>query len=117
MLKILILPILSSVLLAAHFSRIQMDWLAIIVLLFPLILLVKRRWVLRIYQVYLIAGAIIWIERLLYLRSIRIDDGQPWIRLSIILGAVAVITLLSAFFLQNKKVKSAYQSQRKQLNK
>ena len=110
MLKILILPILSSVLLAAHFSRVQLDWPAIIALLFPLVLLIKRSWIIRIYQGYLIGGAIIWIERLLYLRSVRIDEGQPWIRLALILGAVALITLLSAFLLQNKKVWKVYQS-------
>jgi hypothetical protein len=108
MLKVLILPILSSVLLAAHFSRVQLDWLAVIALLFPLILLIKQKWVLRIYQIYLGGGAIIWTERLLYLRKMRIEEGQPWIRLVIILAVVALMTLLSAFLLQNKKVQKAY---------
>ena len=113
MIKILILPVLSSVLLAAHFSRVQLDWLAIIALLFPLVLLIKRKWILRIYQVYLIGGAIIWTERLLYLRKARIAEGSPWIRLVLILGAVALITLLSAFLLQNRKVQKVYQNLRK----
>lgn len=108
MIKILILPIVSSVLLAAHFSRIQLDWLAVIAILFPLILLIKRKWILRIYQIYLVGGAIIWTERLLHLRKIRIEEGNPWIRLVIILGAIALISLVSAFLLQNKKVQKTY---------
>ncbi len=113
MIKILILPILSSVLLAAHFSRIQQDWLALLTLLFPFILLIKKKWIIRIYQIYLVFGGIIWIERLVYLRSIRISEERPWIRLVIILGVVALITLLSAILLENRKFRRVYQFEKK----
>ncbi len=114
MIKILILPIISSVLLAAHFSRIDLNWLVPLALLFPLILLIKRKWIIRIYQFYLICGGIIWIERLFYLRSLRIAVGESWILLVSILGAVVLITLLSALMLQNKKVLNAYQPEKKE---
>jgi len=104
MFKYLILPILSSILLAAHFSRIEQDLLAILVLFFPLLFLIKRMWIVRIFQIYLVFGGIIWIGRLLHLRSIRISQGEPWLRLSVILGLVASVTLISALSLQNKKI-------------
>ncbi len=75
-----------------------------------LILLIKRKWILKIYQICLVGGAIIWIERLIYLRKLRIAEGSPWVRLSLILGVVALITLLSAFLLQNRKVQNSYKS-------
>ncbi len=77
-----------------------------------LVLLIKRKWILRIYQVYLIGGAVIWIERLFYLRKMRIEEGSQWIRLALILGAVALVALLSVFMLENKKVQKAYPSRR-----
>lgn len=105
---ILILPVFSSILLAAHFSRIQNDWLALISLLFPLILLIKRGWILKIYQVYLLAGGIIWVERALYLRQLRLDNDQPWLRLIIILFGVVSLTMFSALILQKKKILHFY---------
>lgn len=105
---ILLLPILSSILLAAHFSRIQNDWLALFALLFPFILLIKRGWILRIYQVYMLAGGIIWIDRALYLRQLRLNNNEPWLRLAIILFGVALITVVSALILQKKKIHHIY---------
>jgi hypothetical protein len=92
MLGILFPPTLSSVLLAAHFSRVQQDGLAVLSLLVPLILLIKRRWILRIYQLWLVFGGFVWIERLLELRGIRIAEGRPWVRLAIILTTALLLT-------------------------
>ncbi len=108
MARFYILPILSSILLAAHFSRIQQDGLALTALLFPLILLIKRTWVRRIYQLVLVFGGMVWFERLIYLRSIRISEGRPWIRLAAILGAVALMTFLSALPLEKDKLRRLY---------
>ncbi len=108
MAKIIILPAVSSILLAAHFSRVHQDWHALLALLFPLILLIKRKWALKIFQIFLVAGSIIWIERLVYLRSIRISEGRPWARLVVILSVVALLTLLSAFLLENKRIRGLY---------
>jgi ferredoxin len=94
--------------LAAHFSRVEQDGLALAALLFPLILLIKRTWVRRTYQLYLIFGGLVWIERLVYLRSIRILEGRPWIRLAAILGAVALMTFLSVLPLEKDKLRRLY---------
>lgn len=108
MAKILIFPIVSSILLAAHFSRVNQDGHALLALLFPLILLIKRRWALKILQIFLVAGSIIWIERVAYLRSMRIAEGRPWVRLAAVLGVVALLTFLSAFLLENRRLHPLY---------
>jgi hypothetical protein len=106
--KLIALPILSSVLLAAHFSRVQNDWLAILSLLFPFILFIRKRWILRIYQTYLVAGGIIWIERIFYYAQLRESQEQPWARLAIILFLVALFTWISALLLEKKKIQKSY---------
>ena len=82
--KLLIMPITASVLLAAHFSRVQNDFLAIFCLIFPLILLIKKNWIIWIYQIYLVTGGVIWIETTIKLRQIRVSEGEPWIKLVVI---------------------------------
>lgn len=93
---------------AAHFSRTQNDWLALGCLLIPLLLLIKKRWILKIYQAYLVVGGIVWISRTAELVHMRQSEGEPWLRLAIILSVVALYTLLSAFILQNKKIQTRY---------
>ncbi|MFC2161591.1 hypothetical protein ACFLRX_08070 [Acidobacteriota bacterium] len=114
MTKFLLLPIISSVLLAAHFSRADLNLLVPFALVFPFILFIKQKWTIRIFQIYLIVGSLIWIERLLYLRRMRIAAGESWTVMAIILGVVALITLLSAWILQNKKLLKTYESEKKE---
>lgn len=102
------LPILSCVLLAAHFSRVQNDWFAAACLVFPFILLSKKEWVMRIFQVFLLFGGIIWIERTILLVRMRQRIGQSWLRLAIILGVVAIFTILSAAVFNTKKIRAIF---------
>lgn len=106
--SIFILPVLCSILLAAHFSRIQNDILAGFFLVFPLLLFFRKRWILRLYQIYLLAGFVIWIERALFLRQVRIAAGEPWERMGLILFLVAVLGLVAALLLQKRHVLSLY---------
>ncbi|MGD2087822.1 MAG: 4Fe-4S binding protein [Candidatus Aminicenantes bacterium] len=102
------LPILSCILLAAHFSRVQNDWFAAACLVFPFILLSKKEWVMRIFQVFLLFGGVIWIERTLFLVRMRQRIGESWVRLVIILGVVALFTILSAAVFNNKKIQAIF---------
>jgi NAD-dependent dihydropyrimidine dehydrogenase PreA subunit len=102
------LPILSCVLLAAHFSRVQNNWFAVACLAFPFILLSKKEWVMRIFQVFLLFGGFIWIERTISLVRERQQDGQSWVRLAVILGVVALFTILSAAVFNNKKIQTIF---------
>jgi hypothetical protein len=73
--------------------------LALVVLLFPALLLVKRPWAARLTQVVLTLGAIEWVRTLLVLAAQRQAAGHSWVRLAVILGAVALVTLGSAFLI------------------
>jgi NAD-dependent dihydropyrimidine dehydrogenase PreA subunit len=102
------LPILSCVLLAAHFSRVQNNWFALACLAFPFILLSKKEWVMRIFQVFLLFGGAIWIERTTFLVRMRQRIGDSWVRLAVILGVVALFTILSAAVFNNKKIRAIF---------
>ncbi|MCP5047294.1 MAG: hypothetical protein GY940_08990, partial [bacterium] len=90
---LLILPLLSCILLAFHFSRLPDYWFALSCLLFPLVLLSRKRWVLRVFQLFPAAMALIWLKSsfsllplliivaplVLEIKEIRemFDRGQP----------------------------------------
>ena len=104
-----LLPVIfSALLMSAHFSYVNMDNLAIVCLILPFLLFIRQQWVARVFQVLLIIGSLVWIERLWSLAQIRQDQGEPWIRLIIILGAVALFTGLSALMFQSRSLKERY---------
>jgi len=105
---IFVLPVFCSILLAAHFSRVQNDILAVFFFIFPLLLLIRKRWILRIYQLYLAAGSVIWFERAMFLRQQRVEDGQPWERMTIILVFVAVLSIIAILILQRQSLRRFY---------
>jgi hypothetical protein len=100
--------ILSAVLLAAHFSRANQTGLAIVCLLFPFLLLIKRRWVAIVFQVLLLLAAMEWIQTTLRIVHIRQSNGEAWTRLVIILGSVALFTALAALVFETKKLKQRF---------
>ena len=97
--------ILSSILMAAHFSRASQNGLSIVCLMLPFLLFIKRRWVAKVFQVLLLIGAIEWIQTTLRIVHIRQVQGEAWMRLVIILGSVALFTALSALVFESKNLK------------
>ena len=91
--------ILSSLLLGAHFFRAGLIFLAVLAVLFPCILLVKRAWVARLAQFVLVLGGIEWVRTLLVFVADRRETGQSWTRLAMILGTVALFTIGSGLLL------------------
>jgi len=100
--------ILSFLILAAHFSRAEGLVMAAFCLIIPLLLFYRNRWVPRIMQLFLVLAAFEWIRTTLLLVSERQAQGQPWLRMGIILGGVAVFTLLSVLIFKNKKLALRY---------
>jgi hypothetical protein len=98
----------SALLLAAHFSRA--DNLAMIVfsLIAPAILLVRRPWVARAVQVALVVGALEWVRTAIAIGSARQALGEPWLRMAVILGVVALLTACSALVFRTKALRSRY---------
>jgi hypothetical protein len=104
----IILLILSFLILAAHFSRADNLVLMILCLLVPTLMFIKRRWVLLVIQILLYCGVFVWINTIIQLASERIDLGQPWLRMGIILSFIALITGLSGVLLNSNAIKKKY---------
>lgn len=104
----LTLLILSFLILAAHFSRADNLVLMILCLLVPALLFIKRRWVLLVIQILLYFGVLVWIHAIIQIASERINLGQSWLRMAIILSIVALITGVSGLLLNSNVIKERY---------
>lgn len=100
--------LLSALLLAAHFSRADNLPLMVLSLTFPLLLLVRKPWAARVTQLILVLGGVEWIRTLVVLAARRIEVGEGWVRLAVILGAVVVVTFSSALVFQRPAVRARY---------
>jgi len=106
---ILSLPmVLSAILLAAHFIRAGLLPVAAFVLVFPVLLPFREAWIARFAQLILALGALEWVRSLLVIVAERQAKGEPWTRLAIILGAVAVWTGGSALLFYCPSLKRRY---------
>ena len=99
---------LSALLLAAHFSRADNLPMIVFSLIAPLLLLVRRPWVPRVFQVALLIGALECVRTLVAIALARHALGEPWMRMALILGVVALVTASSALVFQAKALKTRY---------
>jgi hypothetical protein len=94
---LLLIPIiLSALTLGAHLLRGGHPVLALAAAALPLLLVPRPVAALRCLQGLLLLGALEWVRALFQIREMRRALGQPWQRMAIILGAVALVTALSA---------------------
>ena len=100
--------ILSLILLAAHFYRSGQVIVTALCLALPLLLFLRKAWVPRLFQVLLILGALEWLRALYGFAAMRIAFGEPWTRLAVILGAVALFTALSGMVFKNRALLDRY---------
>jgi hypothetical protein len=104
-----LLPVLVSFLvLAAHFLRSGNVAVVALCLALPLVLLVRRPWAARVVQLALLLGGLEWIRTLVALASHRQAMGEAWIRMAVILGAVGLVTLLSALVFRARALRERY---------
>ncbi|MEO7921744.1 MAG: hypothetical protein ABIT01_19945 [Thermoanaerobaculia bacterium] len=95
---------LSLLVLAAHFLRGGQIVLVAITLGAALLLAVRRPWAARVLQISLVCGTAEWIRTISTLIGDRLADGRPFVRMSVILGAVAAVSLLSALALASRRL-------------
>ncbi len=104
-----LLPVMLSMLvLAAHFYRAGLIPLVILTIILLVLLSLKKTWVARLLQIALILGAFEWIRTGVVLIDTRTTLDQPWLRLAIILGAVALFTGSSALLFNVRSLKKRY---------
>jgi len=106
---LLLLPVvLSLAVLGAHFLRYGSSIGVLAALLFIALLFLRRPWVARVMQVVLVLGTLEWLRTMYELGHMRALQGQPYGRMLVILGIVAVVTLCSALLFQSKTLKTMY---------
>lgn len=95
-------------LLAAHFSRANNDILAVLTLAIPLLLFIKQKWVIDTLQAISFLSALIWMYGGYQYIQLRIETGDDWLRLLIIMGGVALYSLWSGYWLRSPQIKETY---------
>ena len=102
--------VLALLVLAAHFYRAGLIFLVPACIGLVLILAVRTAWVPRLVAIALVFAALEWLRTLLVLADARLEAGQPWLRLAIILGSVTILTLAAAWPLRSPAVRHWYRA-------
>lgn len=105
---LLAVPALALLLLAAHFFHARAGLVAALCILLVTLLFVPRAWAGRIVQVVLVAGAIEWVLTAYTLAQVRMQHGDPYLRLVIILGSVALLTAVAAALFQHPALQARF---------
>ena len=104
----LLAPAVSALLLAAHFLRAG-QWAGVAAALAILVLLaIPRSWAARAAQASLLLGAAEWVRTLVRLVAERREEHAASTRLAAILGAVALLTVLSALAFQSRRLRGRF---------
>ena len=104
-----LLPVvLSYLLMAAHLLRGHHYLLMALAAVVPLLLIIPRPWVARVMQVGLVIAAAEWMRTIVLLVQERMAFGQPYARMALILGAVTLITIGSAFVFYRNALSRRY---------
>lgn len=96
--------VIALLLLGAHFFRGGNLVPTVACVLLPLLLVVQRRIALRVVQCSLAAGVFIWLHTAAVLVQMRMQVSAPWLRMLLILSAVALFTGFCAALLNSKAV-------------
>jgi len=96
------LPIISFLVLGAHFLRRGEVGLTYSLAACAFLLFFRPRWLKLILSIVLFAGGAVWARTAIEIASARMDEGQPYVRASIIIGAVMAVTLVSGFLIIRK---------------
>jgi hypothetical protein len=105
---LLLLPALALSLLGAHFYRASARPLVLACVVLVVLLARPRAWVERLVQWALMLGAAEWLWTAFLLWQQRLALGQPWLRMSLILGAVAVFTAAAALVFRHAGLRSRF---------
>lgn len=109
---LLLLPAFALLLLGAHFFRAALMPLTVACLGLLALLFVRARWAWISLQVALAIGALEWLRTAWEFASLRAAMGQPYTRLLVILGSVALVTALAALVLRTSAARDHFRSPR-----
>jgi len=101
---------ISFVLLAAHFLRAGQTVVVVVLLAMLFLLFLKKYWVPWLIQLVLFLGALEWLRTLVSVAQVRIGMDAPWMRMAVILGAVALFTVLSCLVFRSQALRDRYKN-------
>ena len=110
LIALLMLPVLALLLLAAHFVHAGLLPLAALAILLVGLLAVPRPWASRTLQVVLVVAVIEWTLTTVGLAQLRLRHNEPYLRLAVILGTVALFTGLAALAFQHPVLRAYFRS-------
>jgi hypothetical protein len=110
--KRLLPAVLALLVIAAHFYRAELPFLVPVCVGLVALAFVRLAWVPAVLALALALAAGEWLRTLLLLVSERIEAGQPYLRLVVILLAVTLFTLLAALSAWSPKVRRWYAGDR-----
>lgn len=98
-------PVLSLLVLGAHFYRAASDGLVMLCVALAVVACVPRRWAVSVTRVALVLGALEWGRTVVEIAGARQAAGQPWLRMALILGGVALVTLASGLVFSTPRLR------------
>lgn len=105
---LLAFPILAYLLVAAHFLRAGELILVSIVALMLGLLAVRRAWVAHLSRLALFLSALVWLHTVVGMAALRYTMELPYLRLSLILASVIVLTLAAIFVFEHPQLRRFY---------
>ncbi|MHB0979942.1 MAG: DUF6508 domain-containing protein [Thermoleophilia bacterium] len=100
--------VVALLLLAGHFLRSFDLPFVVLFALFPLLLIVRRPWAVRVVQVALLLGVFEWVTTTVRILGERRATGEPAGRMLVIMGGVTGFTLLAALLLETAGPRRRY---------
>lgn len=104
----IVLFIIAAALSAAHFFRAGSYAMVALSLATPLLFFFKKPWSLVLLQLAAYGATVNWLVVALLLAQMRQQVGRPWTAAAIILGSVALLTLLSGLLLNSRALRERY---------
>jgi uncharacterized membrane protein HdeD (DUF308 family) len=98
----------AALILGAHFLRTGNLPLVALCVAAPLLFLHRRRHSLMLLQFMAYGAAATWIVVAVQLVTLRQRTGQPWTVAAIILGSVALFTILAGLLLNSRAIRERY---------
>ncbi len=102
------LYVIAALLIAAHFLRVGNMIGVVLCLATPLLFFVRQRWSLLLLQALAYVAAAVWLVTAWQIAAERLSFGQPWLRATLILVAVAAVSTLAGGLLRSRSLHARY---------
>ncbi len=106
----IVLYIIASWLMAAHFLRTGSLIPTTLCLVTPALFFVRQRWSLLVLQGLAYAAAVIWLGTAWQIVAMHRVFGQPWLLSAFILVTVAAFSVLAGLLLHSETLRERYRA-------